>query len=591
MPYLPTAMSGWIALLAGLGFALAGTATAATEQSLVQKAALFRQALLDRHLSPEGLVLYRVNLRTIRADLRRGTYPNLADTPTFTGIFAAASCTRASSGANRALALEDAERALSGLELLMSVTGSPGLLARAVRRDEGAPADGLRGKWFPGAAGYERFVWRGDVSFDQYANGLLPAIAECAEYFPERSRRLATDFARHLIAHDMQLVDPDGERTRYGDLSWRSGLGFNALAQLTGYAGFSLAAQLDPDPVWAEQRDRLRDRYRIAARSRRTNLRILGVTNPSNDLMAWHLYRTLVPLAHRSADPSLPELRHGMHRAWRRVRSDGNAYFALLMCKLEPGSCDRQTLLRARELLVRFPLEKRKLDPPEALDLLPRRWLPGRKWQRLAREPVPIELRRQSSFEWKSSPYRVERSNAPDIEYTGLDFLAAYWLFRALAPELLLRGAAMRPGSRPGDPGPIACSEPRLPLRAAAHERTSVPAPPELSSGLNEFLAKFRVAIIVLSGKATGIEYGLDQPRVRIGRGPGVDLAIDDPSLDRVHAVLEFGNGGFHLCERGGENQAQLSARRLESEDRFQLGAISFSYVLEDRPGGYPKFR
>ena len=71
---------------------------------------------------------------------------------------------------------------------------------------------------------------------------------------------------------------------------------------------------------------------------------------------------------------------------------------------------------------------------------LPRRWLPGRKGRRLARDLVPIELRRPSSFEWKSSPYRLGRSlpkdadlrALPRIEYTGLDYLAAYWLLRAV---------------------------------------------------------------------------------------------------------------------------------------------------------------
>ena len=39
-------------------------------------------------------MLYRVNLDTLARDLESGNYPNLADTPTFTGQWAAASCTR-----------------------------------------------------------------------------------------------------------------------------------------------------------------------------------------------------------------------------------------------------------------------------------------------------------------------------------------------------------------------------------------------------------------------------------------------------------------------------------------------------------------
>lgn len=268
---------------------------------------------------------------------------------------------------------------------------------------------------------------------DQYANGLLPAVAACRSYFPERARRLVVDAAAHLLEHDMRLVDPDGQRTRFGDLSHRSGFGFNSIAQLTGYAIFALAAELDPDSRWAKKRDQLRDRYRVLARSRRTNLRILGITNYSNDLMAWNLYRVLVPLAQRTQDAGLPDLRHGMLRTWLRVRADRNPYFMLVLCKVEPTSCEPGSLQDARAQLERFRRDKRKLPLDPTLATLPRSWLPGRKFRRQARELVPIELRPASSFEWKSNPYRVDAYVRPEIEYTGLDYLVAYWLYRDLA--------------------------------------------------------------------------------------------------------------------------------------------------------------
>jgi hypothetical protein len=400
---------------------------------LLIKAAQFRQALVERHSSIEGLVIYRIRLSSWREDLASGSYPELADTPTFTGTWAATACTRARVEADPSEALEDARRALAGLRLLMDVTGERGLLARGVRRAAGRDTTGLRGNWLPGADGFEDYVYRGDVSVDQFANGLLPAVAACRERFPRLTRDLVVDFASHLLEHDMKLVDSDGQQTRFGDLSWRSGQGFNSLFQLAGYAAFVLAAELDEDQRWAEQRDRLRDRYRVAARSRRTNLRVLGITNFSNDLMSWNLYRVLVPLARARRDPALPELRHGMHRSWLRVRPDGNAYFTAVLCHVEPESCDPAALAEALALLDRFPLDKRKVIPaPEELKAISARLLPGRKWKRQALRPVPIELRPVSSYEWKSSPYRLEGGMLLDVEYTGLDFLAAYWLTRLL---------------------------------------------------------------------------------------------------------------------------------------------------------------
>jgi hypothetical protein len=417
--------------LAAVAVCLAGAR--ADDVGLLVKAADFRQALVERHISPEGLLLYRIQLSRWREDLAGGRYPNLADTPTFTGIWAATACTRARVESDPAEALADARNALQGLRFLMDVTGRRGLLARAVRRDAGRDTTGLSGKWLPGATGFENYVYRGDVSVDQYVNGLLPALAACRERFPRLTRDLAVDFASHLLEHDMKLVDGDGQQTRYGDLSWLSGQGFNSLFQLTGYAAFVLAAELDDDPRWAAQRDRLRDRYRVAARSRRTNLRVLGITSPSNDLMSWSLYRVLIPLARASHDPALPELRHGLHRSWLRVHRDGNPYFTAVLCHVEPESCDPAALADALSVLDRFPLDKRKIIPsPEALEAISPRLVPGRKWKRLAARRVPIELRPVSSYEWKSSPYRLQGGVLPDIEYTGLDFLAAYWLTRLL---------------------------------------------------------------------------------------------------------------------------------------------------------------
>ena len=402
---------------------------------LLRKARLFRQALVERHLSDEGLVLYRIDLQEAPQRLATGDYPVLGDTPTFTGLWAATACTRANAeppGVGRKEALADAERALGGLEFLMRVTGRRGLLARSVRRADGPSSDEAGRRWFQGAEPLGAYRWRGDVSQDQYANGLLPAASACRDLFPERSHRMVVDFALHLLESDFRLVDPDGRATRFGDLSWRSGFGFNSVAQLTSYAAFSLAAALDPDPRFARTRDELRDRYRVVARSRTTNLRVFGITNYSNDLMAWNLYRVLVPLARQTGDPALADLRHGMLRSWLRVKADGNAYFVAVHCRVEPQSCDRAALAAARSLLERFPLEKRKLEPAPELAAVPRRWLPGRKLEPMAQKPVPIELRPVSSFEWKSNPYRVEPRVKPSIEYTGLDYLAAYWLLASM---------------------------------------------------------------------------------------------------------------------------------------------------------------
>jgi hypothetical protein len=452
----------WLAV-----FVLVARVAAADELSA--KGDAFLAAIHARHLSREGVLLYNVDLRRVERDLRDGTYPEAADGPTFNGLFAGAACAHAeaASGAERERALADASTALAGLELLMDVTGVQGLMARSVRRAPPESAD--VSEWHAASGRFAGWYWRGDVSQDQYANGLVPAVGLCRRLFPERSRRLAVDAASHLVAHDYELTDPDGKRTTYGDLTWHSGFGFNAIAQLTSYALISLAARLDDDPRWLAERDRLRDHYRVVARARFTNARVFGITGHSNDLMAFDLYRVLLPLARETHDPALADLRAGLWRAWLRVQPDRNAYFTLVFCELEPKSCTAALLADARDSLAEFPLEKRKLAPSPELAALPTRWLPGRNWQRLARDVVPMRLRPASSFEWKSSPYRVTQQPNPTTEYTGLDYLVAYWLYTSVCREheacangspiaSSASSSAARAGSTPRD---LACASTR----------------------------------------------------------------------------------------------------------------------------------
>ena len=100
-----------------------------------------------------------------------------------------------------------------------------------------------------------------------------------------------------------------------------------------------------------------------------------------------------------------------------------------MFCSLEPDACDAGVLARGRAQLQAFPLEKRRLGPAVDAAGRPMEPLPGRKWKVLAREIVPIEARPASSFEWKSSPYRLHAERSPNTEYTGLDYLVAFWLY------------------------------------------------------------------------------------------------------------------------------------------------------------------
>ena len=104
----------------------------------------------------------------------------------------------------------------------------------------------------------------------------------------------------------------------------------------------------------------------------------------------------------------------------------------------------------------------------------------------------------------------------------------------------------------------------------------------------SDFLANQHAAVVVLSGNAAGNEFTLDQPKVSLGRGPGVDLAFDDAAMSREHVVFEFSDGGFRIRDLGSMNGMQVNDEvirvgNLDHGDRLRIGEHVFQFILEMR--------
>ncbi|MFQ5698013.1 MAG: FHA domain-containing protein [Myxococcota bacterium] len=111
---------------------------------------------------------------------------------------------------------------------------------------------------------------------------------------------------------------------------------------------------------------------------------------------------------------------------------------------------------------------------------------------------------------------------------------------------------------------------------------------PAGEAGFAHFLAKFRASLVAVSGGAEGTEIPLDQRRLTIGRGPGVDWAFESDSLSRQHASIEFGRDGFWIRDLGSTNGVEVNGERVESSalhhgDRCTLGDQGFQMVIEER--------
>ncbi len=114
---------------------------------------------------------------------------------------------------------------------------------------------------------------------------------------------------------------------------------------------------------------------------------------------------------------------------------------------------------------------------------------------------------------------------------------------------------------------------------------------PEGARNPEQFLAQHRATISIISGPEAGSEYTrgeyvLEWDHVSLGRGPGVDFAIDDPCMSRKHAMLELGGNGFQIRDLGSTNGilvngSPVQITELKHGDRFELGEHTFEYSVE----------
>ena len=386
--------------------------------ALHAKATAYQARLVGLHQMPDGVIRYRVHASQPRDD-----YGDLPDGPFFAGLYLASQALRLAATGD-ADARREVERTLSGMELLLAVTGRPGLLARWVAR---APSP-RGGEWLPSET-RPGYWWRADVSKDQlagYACGLGVALAVLEE--PELRTRiagLAGPVAQHLEAHALRLVDPDGERTTHGDLRPRLAgfpVGVNALIALA-VAKAADAAGAD-STLYASL---LADGALDAAGT--SHWRAPGNTKRVNENMA---YVSVLPLLRLETDPArATELREVERRLWTKVAGEHNAFFALVHAAASGDAAARAEGVAA---LREFP--ERKRDFPVDLTrpgfAFERSLWKGSKGEPRAEAPLPLYLRPSGSNLWVSDPRLMAGSLADrgETEYAGIDYLLAYWLAR-----------------------------------------------------------------------------------------------------------------------------------------------------------------
>ncbi|MCZ6793252.1 MAG: hypothetical protein O7J95_06525 [Planctomycetota bacterium] len=404
---------------------------------LESKALAIERHLVERHLSPEGVLVYHRVDRPFDPGAP-GAYSNLSDEPIWSGALAAALAFKfkvTGDPRDRALLV----RSLEGLRFLQEVTGVPGLLARAIApRAQPIPGERPEEEWRDAPAPHEAYRYRGDVSRDQYFGVLLGYAATAVELEvaagrgDEELRRLleepACAIADHFWRNDLRIVDADGETTLHGWLG-----GYFLGVPLGPNAGLVLGFQLLAHRLSGERRYLENYRQLIARQYHKATtlikFEILGRTNHNNDNMGM---MALYALTHLETEPEILETyEDSLEKLWHHLRHEGNAFFHLV--RGARAALPLFARFDLRENLRLFPVDPRAYpvdlrgDSRVEVDCFRNRF--GILKNRTA---LPMHVRWRGSFVWKNCPYALVREvpDPGDTTYSGVDFLLAYWMAR-----------------------------------------------------------------------------------------------------------------------------------------------------------------
>ena len=108
------------------------------------------------------------------------------------------------------------------------------------------------------------------------------------------------------------------------------------------------------------------------------------------------------------------------------------------------------------------------------------------------------------------------------------------------------------------------------------------------SGSFEEFSDRYAARLVIIEGPLAGTEFPVMQTPLTVGRGPGVDVAIGDPSMSRQHAVIEYRGGGFEIRDLNSTNGVMIAgepvgAAELRHGDRFELGSQMLQFVIEQQ--------
>jgi hypothetical protein len=330
-------------------------------------------------------------------------------------------------------ARENARRGMQAIMRLEAITGIPGFPARSfikVGEDEQPPD----GEWHDTPD--KQWRWKGDTSSDEIAGHyfVYPLYYDLVAGEDEKPalRGAIERITNHILDNEYQLVDVDGQRTRWG--WWGPGAiwedpdetGLRALLMLSH---LRVALHMTAGPA-------LRARYQAAyddlirshnyhLLTRNQKVMVPGSVNHSDDELAFLSY---YPLLRYETDSTLLAIyKQSLERSWRIERPERNPLWNFIYAAgTGEKDFDRSESLRT---LREIPMDQIEWDVRNShRQDVPMDPAADRFKRRQALIVLPYDELPMSK--WNANPYVLDGGAGGRIEDDGAYFLLPYWMGR-----------------------------------------------------------------------------------------------------------------------------------------------------------------
>ncbi len=92
-----------------------------------------------------------------------------------------------------------------------------------------------------------------------------------------------------------------------------------------------------------------------------------------------------------------------------------------------------------------------------------------------------------------------------------------------------------------------------------------------------------KAVLRVVRGPQVGSVYKLDKETVTLGRNPQCDIFLNDMTVSRMHAQLDYNSGCFIIKDVDSYNgvwvnNQNIDSKTLRSGDLIQIGKFAFIY-------------